>query len=559
MSSPPPNSEPRIVGRHQRLVKRTVLVSALTLASRILGFVREVLSAMLFGDRSGIYDAFITAWRLPNLFRRFLGEGAISTALQTRLTEVDAERGDEAGRQLFLRTLGLAAIALVVVCTLVMALVAVAPDRLPILGWAWLGEDPGPVRELCLRLMPFVVLICLAALCGGALQVRGHFAAPAFAPAVMNVWWIGMLVGVGVAYGWSAGELDALQGAERHMEMARVLAWGVLAAGAIQLLVHVPALLRQGLLVRKADTPAGEPVRGAWDVFKSSAPLAFGAAVYQINVMVDGLMAEGLLRNGGPAAHYYANRIQQFPLALIAIAATSAVFPSLKALGHLGRKAELRALHDRTQLGIAFLALPASAGLLVLAPSMCSVLFEHGEYGPDGVQRMASALRMLGLALVPAGAVGLVSRCYYALDDFRTPVRVSAWMLLVNAGFNTLFVVGLKMDADGLALGTALASWGNLLWLWPGLARALGASGLELEAPSRVGRMLLASALAAGAAWAADHFLSEPLGPTLALCVAGPTGIGAYLGATRLCGLSAKRLLRPREGPESGLSARQGE
>jgi len=541
-------------------VKRFKLVSVLTLASRILGFVREVLSAMLFGDRSGIYDAFITAWRLPNLFRRFLGEGAISTALQTRLTEVDAERGDEAGRQLFLRTLGLVFVALLLLCALVMAAIAVAPDRLPVLGWAWLGEDPGPVRELCLRLMPFVVLICLAGLCGGALQVRGHFAAPAFARAVMNVWWIGMLVGIGVAYGWSAGEPTALEGAERHMEMARVLAWGVLAAGAIQLVVHVPALLRHGLLLRASTSAAlAEPMRGAWGVFKSSVPLAFGAAVYQINVMIDGLMAEGLLRNGGPSAHYYANRIQQFPLALIPIAATSAVFPALKALGHLGRKDELRSLHDKAQLGIAFLALPASFGLFLLAPSMCSVLFEHGEYGPDGIERMSSALRMLGLALVPAGAVGLVSRSYYAIDDFRTPVRISAWMLVANVGLNALFVVGLQMDADGLALGTALSSWGSLLLLWPGLARALGPAPDPTRATPLVLRMLFASALAAGASFATDSGLSALLPAPLALACAALVGIGAYFGVALLLGLSPKELLRRGEGPERGARARQGE
>ena len=296
------------------------------------------------------------------------------------------------------------------------------------------------------------------------------------------------------------------------MEMARVLAWGVLAAGAIQLVVHVPALVRNGLLLR-ASTSAQleEPVRGAWGVFKSSAPLAFGAAVYQINVMIDGLMAEGLLRNGGPAAHYYANRIQQFPLALIAVAATSAVFPALKALGHLGRRSELRGLHDKAQLGVAFLALPASFGLFLLAPSMCSVLFEHGEYGSDGIERMSSALRMLGLALVPAGAVGLVSRSYYAIDDFRTPVRVSAWMLVANVGLNALFVVGLDMDTDGLALGTALSSWGSLLLLWPGLARALGPAPESTPATPLVLRMLLASALAASASLAVDSGLSQGL------------------------------------------------
>ena len=485
----PPAAVPEIVGRHRRLVRRTVLVSGLTLVSRVLGFVREVISAMLFGDRSGIYDAFITAWRVPNLFRRFLGEGAISTSLQTALTEVDGTHGNAAGRALFLRTIGLLTLILLGVCAVVMAGVAVLPDTMPGTGWRWLGADPGAVRELCLRLMPFVVLICLAALCGGALQVRGHFAAPAVAPAVMNLVWIGVLVAVGGIFGWRA--LAERQAEEaRSLEMARFLAWGVLAAGVVQLAVLVPALFSKGLLPTGSESgevgASRRLGRTAWDVLKTSAPLALGAAVYQINVMVDGLMAEGLLADGGPSAHYYANRIQQFPLALIAVAATSSVFPSLKALGHLGRRSELRALHDRTQYAVCFLALPASVGLFLLAQPMCQVLFQHGEYGPEGVGRMARALAMLALALLPAGAVGLLSRTYYALGDFRTPVRVSASMLALNALLNLALVAGLGMDADGLALATALTSWGNLVLLWPGLRGRLGLPAAEAGGAGRL-------------------------------------------------------------------------
>lgn len=535
-----PAASDEIVQRHRGLVRRTVLVSALTFVSRILGFVREVLSAALFGDTSAIYDAFVTAWRVPNLFRRFLGEGAISTALQTALTEVDGDAGNEAGRRLFLRTLALMTGILTGLCAVVMALVVVTPDVMPGTGWAWLGADPEPVRELCLRLMPFVVLVCLAALCGGALQVRGHFGAPAVAPALQNVAWIAALVGLGVAFGWEALS-DAAAEKERQFEMARWLAWGVLAAGVVQLGVHVPALLRQGLLFRAAGVVAeagAEVTRSAWGVLRTSAPLALGAAVYQVNVMLDGLMAEGLLRDGGPAAHYYANRIQQFPLALVAIAATSSVFPSLKALGHRGRLDELRALHDRTQFGVVFLALPAGAGLLALSHPMCAVLFQHGEYGADGVGRMSAVLTVLAVALIPAGAVGLASRVYYAVDDLRTPVRISIAMLVLNALLNVAFVVGIGMDADGLALATALTSWGNLFLLLPGLSRRLGlpSSGLGVAGVvRRLAPIVIASTLAAVVAWLAQRGVAtlldadEPERSVPGLVAAAAVGVGSYL------------------------------
>jgi putative peptidoglycan lipid II flippase len=542
-----------IVERHRgRLFGRALLVSGLTLLSRILGFVREVLAAALFGDVSGIYDAFITAWRVPNLFRRFLGEGAISTSLQTTLTEVDGDLGAEAGRQLFLRTLRLMFVVLTAVCAVASGLALLVPD-------AWLGADPGAVRELVVRLMPFVVLVCLAALAGGALQVRGHFAVPALAPAVMNSVWIGVLVLVGVRFGWEALVEPAAE-SERQIEMTRMLAWGVLFAGAVQLAAHVPALARNGLLLRAAGATAPpKAAPSALGVLRTSLPLAFGAAVYQINVMVDGLMAEALLRDGGPSAHYYANRVQQFPLALIAVAVTSAVFPALKALGHRGERAELRRLHDEAQLGVLFLAAPASLGLFLLAGPMCAVLFHHGEYGWDGVERMAATLRVLAIALVPAGAVGLASRTYYALGDFRTPVRASVTMLLLNPLLNVGFVLGLGMDVEGLALGTALCSCGNLLLLWPGLTRRLSlpASGVSLRRRA-LGVLLAAGAAAAGASLA--HALlatpgaeeGVPSESVLALVAAAVVGIAVHGVAARLLRLPEWEALRAR------LRARRG-
>lgn len=518
--------------RHRRLVSRTVLVSGLTLVSRILGYAREIMSAALFGDRSAVYDAFITAWRVPNLFRRFLGEGALSTAFQATLTEVDGNQGRVAGRELLYQTLHLLTWILVAVCIVVMLVMANLPDHMPITGWAWLGADPGPVREFTVRLMPFVVLICLSALVGGALQVRGHFAAPAWAPAVLNVVWIASLFVVAWQCGWGRGpeSLEVAQETERHMTMGRILAWGVLLAGAAQLLVQFPALRRMGLFGPRAQRKE-RPGFGsrALSVLRRSAPLALGAAVYQINVMVDGLMAEGLLPNGGPTLHYFANRVQQFPMALIAVAATSAVFPALQALGHHRDRAGVRSLHDRTQRAICFVALPASFGLFALAEPVISVSFEHGAFGSEGVARASAALRMLALAILPAGAAGLTARAYYALDDFVTPVRVSIAMLSANVGLNLVFIMGRGMDVDGLALATAVSAWATLLLLQPGLNRKLGLPPRQpgLFAPIR--RMVVGAALSALAAWSGEVWLSPRIGSTGGLLGGIFAGMLAYL------------------------------
>lgn len=543
MSSPESverSERPDIVTRHRGLMGRAVLVSGLTLLSRVLGFVREMIMAALFGDGSAISDAFFTAWRVPNLFRRLLGEGALSTSLQATMTEEDAERGNAAGKRLFVSTVWLTVSLLLVVCTLTMIAIHFMPDRMPVTGWPWLGNPPGPVRDLAVRVMPYVILVCIAALCGGALHVRGHYAVPNLAPTVMNVAWIVALVWIGIHFGWSA------TGEGTQWAMARWLAWGVLVGGVVQLAIHGPPLVRFGLLGRSAAAPVQVPDKElprAWTVLRTSAPLALGAAVYQVNVMVDGLMAEGLLRDGGPSALYYANRVQQFPLALVAVAAINSVFPLLKAHGHLGDRAAVRALHDRTQFGILFLALPAAAGLWVLAEPISRALFEHGNYGADGVARIASGLRMLALALVPAGAAGFLGRTYIAMGDLKTPVRISIALLFVNMALNALFVRQFGMDVAGLTLATALTSWVNAVWLFTGLRAKLGLPVGVSGGASHAARIAAAAATCGAAAWGVERAVAAD---TLALVLAILAGALAFLLAARVLALPELAELRRR-------------
>ncbi|MBL8858751.1 MAG: murein biosynthesis integral membrane protein MurJ [Planctomycetes bacterium] len=470
-----------VVGRHKRLVRRTALVSLLTLASRIIGFARESMAAAIFGDRSAINDAFVTAWRVPNLFRGLMGEGAITTAMQGAMTRIDHERGEDAGRRLFQATLRTVMWSTIAVTLFGIALVVIVPDRMPITGWSWLGADPAPVRELTARLLPFVVFVCGAAVVGGALQVRGHFLAPALAPVVMNACWIGALVYTASHFGW--GDPDGESAAERftrHFDMMRMLAAFVLGAGAVLFLVHVPPLARCGLWKARAGVPSAPrvPTREVWAIMKDTLPLALGAAVFQINALISGFLAEGLLTNGGPTVLYYAARVQQLPLSLISVAATSAVFPALAALGQVGDRHGLKRLHEDTHLAIAFVAIPATLGLLVFAGPVCAVCFGHGAFGDEGVERTAAALRWMTLAILPAGATGLLARAHYAIGDFKTPVKIAVAMLFLNTILGVAFVAGFGMDADGLALATAITAWGNLAWLAPHLERRLSLPGL---------------------------------------------------------------------------------
>ena len=526
------------MARHDKgLVGRTALISVLTLVSRLLGYAREVLSAALFGHASAVFDAFITAWRIPNLFRRFLGEGALSTSFQTSLTRTDADEGEEAGAALFRATAWALTGMLVLLCVVLMGALEVMPDTLPGLGWAWLGADPDYVRELGVRLVPFVVLICLSALVGGALQVRGCFGPPAWAPAALNVVWIATLVVLASRYGFEqgSGTNDA-----RELEMARFLAWGVLVSGALQLALQVPALRRAGFFGRGGPRARRGEVAG---VLRRSVPLALGAAVYQINVMVDGLMAEALLPDGGPTLHNYANRVQQFPIALNAVAATSAVFPALQALGHTRNLRAVRDLHDKTHRSIAFVALPASLGLLVLATPTVAVSFQRGAFGVEGVERTADALRWLALALVPAGAMGLIARTYYAVGDFVTPVRVSGVMLVLNVGLNLVCVRVLGLDVDGLALATTVTSWTSVVALWPGLTRKLGLPERRVPLLRPLVLMFLAALAMSGIAYGAEQAL-HGLGRAAALFGAIAIGVVAYFALVGLMRLEECSMIK---------------
>jgi putative peptidoglycan lipid II flippase len=558
-----PQAAPRAVDRHRGLVARAVLVSGLTLVSRLLGFVREALMAAVFGDRSVISDAFITAWRFPNLFRRLLGEGALSVSLQTEMTRADLERGDAAGRALFRATLRWMSWILLAVTAAGMVVVHFLPDAMPLTGWAWLGPAPEAVRDLTVRVLPYVVLVCAAAICGGALAVRGHFALPNLAPTAMNLVWIGVLVAIGMASGWGR-DLGASSEAvvARQWELARWLAWGLLLGGTVQLLLHLPPLGRFGLLGgSSAELGAGSA--DPWRVLRATAPLVIGAAIYQINVMVDGLMATSLLRPGGSSVIYYANRFQQFPLALISTAAVNAVFPLLNAHGHLGERVRVRALHDRTQLGILFLALPAATGMFALALPIASVCYERGNFGLDGTLRVAEALRWLAVALIPAGALGLTSRTYVAMGDLRTPVRVAVWMVLLNVVLNGLGVVGFGLDVAGLTSATAVTTWINLVWLARGMRTKLDLPGSDPDLGPRIGKITLAALISALAAWAAHSGTAALLGVgearrSLAALFAALAAAGLTYGVCgRLLGIpewdeSVRRLrgrFFPREAP----------
>lgn len=528
----------RVVARHTGLVKRAAWISGLTLASRLVGYARETLAAGLFGDKSGALDAFVTAWRVPNLFRGLMGEGAIATAMQTELTRTEHAEGPEASAALFRGLFAFVGAASLLAVGALVAIVLAMPDRMPWTDWAWLGTDPEPVRVLVARMLPFVVFACLAAVAGGALQVRARFLAYAGAPALMNVVWIGALVWAAQRHGWST--LAGAAEDARQMAMARELAWLVLAAGSVLLLAQLPSLAREGLLRRTRAIPWNQ-VRA---VIVRSMPIAFGVAVFQINVFVAGLYAEVLLAEGGPSIFWWVTRLQQLPLSLVSVAAASAVFPLLAAHAARGDRASCAKLHKDTHHAILFLALPATASLAAIAPQIVSACFEHGAFGAEGVARGGDALRWLAFAIVPVGAASWCARAHYALGDVKTPLLAAAASAAANLVAAPICIRSFGMDVAGLCVASALAAFVQLGVLGLSLRRLLPRTG-----EPRVWRLLAPCLLALLTALAARLvFAGAPEGPTTVarLLVAIFVGATVYIGGAFALGLPELDVLRRR-------------
>lgn len=553
MIAPPPDNadsaQTPVVGRHRNLLGRTALVSVLTLLSRIAGFARESLTAALFGDASRISDALVSAWRVPNFFRALMAEGAIATAVQTNLTRVDHEHGEEAGRAFFRAMVRVVASVSALACVAGLALAWLAPANAE---GSWLGRDPTLVREFLARMLPFVVLVCVSAVLAGALNVRGVFFAPNAAPVAMNIGWIIALVAIGGAHGWVAGP-GTFTAFARELSMARWITAYVLVAGLLLVFVPVPALRGAGLAGGTSPLLRSAARARAWTALRESVPQAIGVSAHQCGSLFAGWMALVALPQGATSLLYYATRLQQLPLSLVAAAATNAVFPALAALASSRDSLALRELHARTQRAIAFVSIPASLGLFAFAEPILSVCFEHGAFGAAGVERSVWALRALALSIVPVGAAGLVARALYALGEVRAVVRAAVIVLAIYAGLGWLLAAPLGLDIAGFTIGGCVAAWVHVVLLATELRRRTG--GRRARLPVGWGMLVAGSALVAnGGAWFLHRSIATDRGATLPLALCIFLAVAGYAALCAALDVEEWRAVRERVSGRRGTS-----
>jgi putative peptidoglycan lipid II flippase len=477
-------------------------MSLLTMASRVLGVVRDAALAFALGTSLPM-DAFSVAFLIPNLFRRLFSEGALSAAFLPVFTSLDEQGNRQAAQQL-------ANLAITLLVAILAALVLVGEGI--ILAWRALG-DPSPRLGLTLGLtavmLPFAIGICLVGLLQAILNVRGHFATPAAAPLILNI-----LVIV-------AAVLVAPLAGDSKVARVYVVAASVLAASVAMVAVQVPLLRRHGIHYRPAWDLASPHLR---QVMALMLPMMLGLGVVQLNVLMDRVIALGLsgstgadgravtefhalgrtiaypMRQGAASVMYYAQHLYQLPMGVFVVAIGTAIFPALSRHAHHGDHRGLSETLNRGLRVATFIALPCTVGLMLVAEPLVRVMFERGRFSPDDTPRVALLTCVYTTGLVAYAALHLVTRAFFALKETRLPVKISAAAAGLNLVLNLVLIW--PFGVQGLALATVIAAAAQVLALVLLLRRRIGRLGLRRYVAGLL-RTAVATGVMAAAAWAA--------------------------------------------------------
>ena len=465
------------------LLQAASTVSLLTLLSRITGLMREQLIAATFGA-SAATDAFNVAFRIPNLFRRLFAEGAFSQAFVPLLAATRAEHGDQATRSLMDAVATLLAWVLLLTC--VIGVVAA-----PALVWAMgSGLQDFDTAVVMTRIMfPYIGLMSMVALAAGILNTWKHFAVPAVTPVLLN------LAVIGAAW-WGGPFL-----AQRGIEPILALAGGVMLGGVLQAAVQVPALMAIGRLPRIGLLPSS--IARAWrhpgtrKVLRQMAPALLGVSVAQISLLINTQIASHVAV-GAVSWLTYADRLMEFPTALLGVALGVVLLPQLA--GAKGRQ-DTEAFSDMLDWGlrlVLMLAAPCALALLIFPTGLVAVLYHYGAFTAADLEMTVRALQGYGVGLLGLVAVKVLAPAFYARQDIKTPVKIAVGVLIATQVMNLVLVPWL--GHAGLALSIGLGALVNAGLLLTGLLK----SGIYKPSPgwARFGAQVLVANVLLGAALA---------------------------------------------------------
>ncbi|MCH6255568.1 murein biosynthesis integral membrane protein MurJ [Puniceicoccaceae bacterium K14] len=493
------------------LLSRIGVVSSLTMVSRVLGLGRDMLTSAVFGT-SVWNSAFITAFTLPNLFRRLLGEGVLTAALMPSLSDEAEKGGDSAVFSLMNKTLSW----LSVLCA---GLIVLATLGFLYLGSLGMSQNWLLVAELGIVLFPYILFICVAAIISAALNLKGVFGIPAMTAVWLNASILAFL-GLGA---WSiGGDLE---------QQMRWLCSGVLVGGALQLLVPAIALWRLGWRP-KIDFELSPEIRR---VFLLAVPGIMGAAVYQINIMVSRVLANSVNEEGATLM-YLANRLVELPVGVFTIAISTVVFPAFTAAISAKRFDEFHSTYRKGITLSTMMALPSALGLAILGEEIVRLLFERGRFDATATASLQPVLFAFALGLPFVSFVSIETRALYSLKQMKAPVKVATVALVLN------FVLGIVFmrlwGVVGLAYANNLTIFAQAVLLHVALRKFQPDLHISsaLKAISKCG---LAASIMGVILYGAKHAISRAdielgLVAVIAVFVLIPFAVGVYFGALLL-------------------------
>ena len=416
------------------LFKSTFMVAAMTMISRVLGLVREMVFTSHFGASAGM-DAFLVAFKIPNFFRRLFAEGAFTQAFVPVLSTSKTQSKHERMRLLIQRTMGTLA-----VCVLIVSLIGMLGSALWVMIFApgfLQNPDKYHLSVNLLRItFPYLFFISLTALCGAVLNTYGKFAIAAITPVFLNIALI----------------VAALFAAPYFTHPVTALAWGLLAAGLIQFIFQLPFLHRLGLLSWPKWGWRDSQVRR---VMVLMVPVLFGASVTQLSLLIDTLFAS-FLPTGSVSWLYYSDRLIQFPLGVFGVALSTVVLPHLSARHVTQNQQGYQDTLDWALRLVVLVGVPAAVGMILIGGPLLSTLFGYGRFNSFDIAMARESLTAFALGLVFFILLKVVVAAFYARQDMRTPVKAALWAVGVNIIFNLILIK--PFAHAGVAMATSISS-----------------------------------------------------------------------------------------------------
>ena len=480
-----------IVTHQRQILKSASIISVITVVSRVLGYVRDQRLTLLLGT-SGLADAFVLAYRIPNILRRLVGEGSMTASFIPVFTDYMRNRSrDEtwefANRLFWTFSVGLA----------VLAVLGVIFSPLAVRLFSMFGKHEVQTEAIYLNrfMFPYILFIGMAALAMAILNCYHVFGMPAATPILLNI----SFIIFSTAIVW-----------KRFASPAGALAVGVLVGGIFQFFLQVPQLVRRGMDFR-FGVSFSDP--GVCRVAGLMLPGFVGIGIAQINLLVDTVFANAKrMPEGSLVSLYVADRVTELVLGGYAIAVATAILPMMAHQASGGDYEGMKKTFGFALRIVSFITVPAAVGLVILREPIVEILFQHGAFVAESTRMTARALLYYSMGLPAFAAVKLIVPAFYSAQDTRTPVRVAVITLLINILLNLIFLVYFfpKFKNGGPALASALASYFNVMILFIVFRLRFGRLGTR-EILGSLGRIAMCSAVMGAVCWTAlwySHFAS---------------------------------------------------